>query len=106
MREEQEEYARDLEADAQRCLGLAQRMAHSKGIEATIVARKGGVYEEIVAAVRRYHIGLLIVGEVTCVRSRREEIYDDTERAIRLAGCSVLIVRDRTRVDRFFDALQ
>jgi hypothetical protein len=39
------------------------------------------------------------------IRSRRDEFYDETERAMRTVACSVLIVKDEDRVWEMFEAL-
>jgi nucleotide-binding universal stress UspA family protein len=50
-------------------------------------------------------IDLLIIGELSHIRSRRDEFYDETERAMREVPCSVLIVKDEDRVWELFDSL-
>lgn len=102
---EQEEYARDIEADARRYLSLAAEMARGKGILLEAVCRKGSVHQEITAMIRERGIDLLVIGELSRIRSRRDELYDDTERAMRMAGCSVLIVKDDDRVNDLFEEM-
>lgn len=102
---EQEEYARDIEADARRYLNLAAGMARSKGISLETACRKGSVHQEITSMIREQRIDLLVIGELSRIRSRRDELYDETERAMRLVGCSVLIVKDDVRVGELFDEM-
>ena len=50
-------------------------------------------------------IDLLVIGELSRIRSRRDEFYDESERAMRTAGCSVLIVKDEDRVWEMYESL-
>ncbi|MBN1578154.1 MAG: universal stress protein [Chitinispirillaceae bacterium] len=105
LRTEQEEYARDIDADAQRYLNLVKEMARGKGMPVDTVCRKGSVHQEIAAMSRERGIDLLVIGELSRVHSRRDELYDDTERAMRMSGCSVLIVKDDDRVSSMFEEM-
>jgi nucleotide-binding universal stress UspA family protein len=100
---EQEEYAHDIEADAGRYLNLVKEMAVKKGITVATECRKGSIHQEIIAAAKEHDIDLLVIGELSRVRSRRDEFYNDSERAMRLSNCSVLIVKDEERVNDFFE---
>ena len=95
IKAEEEEYKRDLEADAARKKGLA--------VEAVSVS--GAVQQEIKKYVQGNEIDLLIIGELSHVRSRRDEFYNEAERAMRSVSCSVLIVKDEDRVWELYDAL-
>jgi hypothetical protein len=39
------------------------------------------------------------------VRSRRDELYDEADRAMRSVTCSVLVVKDEERVLQLYDSL-
>jgi hypothetical protein len=45
------------------------------------------------------------MGELSSVRSRRDELYDEADRALRSVPCSVLVVKDEERVSALYDAL-
>ena len=105
LQTEQEEYSRDIEADAQRYLNLAAEMARGKGIPLETACRKGSVHQEITAMIQELGIDLLVIGELSRIRSRRDELYDDTERAMRRADCSVLIVKNDDRVNDLFEEM-
>ena len=105
LMEEQEEYSHDIEADAQRYLKLVSEMAARKGVTVETISRKGSIHQEITATVRENGIDLLIIGELSRIRSRRDELYNDTERAMRQVNCSVLIVKDDDRVNDLFEAM-
>ena len=101
---EQEEYTRDIEADATRYLNLASDLARRKGITIEPVRRKGSIHQEILATIRENGVDLLVIGELSRIRSRRDELYNDTERAMRQVNCSVLIVKDEDRVNDLFES--
>ena len=105
LREEQMEYTRDLEADAKRYLNHVRELARSKGLAIETKSAQGSVHQEILKQIKEDDIDLLIIGELSRIRSRRDEFYNDTERAMRSSNCSVLIVKDEERVWQQFDQL-
>ena len=104
LMEEQEEYKRDIEADATRYLNLVTDMARRKGVAMETIIRKGSIHQEILAAVRENEFDLLIIGELSRIRSRRDELYNDAERAMRQVNCSVLIAKDEDRINDLFES--
>lgn len=102
---EQEEYQQDLEGDAERYLNYVEKMAADKGMTIEREQRSGTVHQEIVNAVQERDIDLLLIGQLTRIRSRRDEFYDETERAMRAVNCSVTIVKDEDKVWDLYDAL-
>lgn len=105
LKDEQVEYERDMEADADRYLNYVNELAIKKGVSIERKLCKGSVNKEIVNAVNEGQIDLLIIGELSRIRSRRDELYDETERAMRAVNCSVLIVKDEERVWEMYKAL-
>jgi len=105
LKEEQIEYARDLETDAERYLNHVRELARKKGIAIETCKTTGSVCQEIVRAVKDGGFDLLVIGELSRIRSRREEFYDETERAMRSVTCSVIIVKDEERVWRMYESL-
>ncbi len=105
LESERAEYLRDLENDAVRYLNHVQELAARKGVFAETVQRSGSVHQEIKSLVEEYGIDLLVIGELPRLQSRRDELYDETERAMRRVGCSVLMVKDQERVERLFETL-
>ena len=105
LADEQLEYERDMKADAERYLNYVNELAIAKGITITKKLSSGSVNKEIIDAVRNERIDLLVVGELSHIRSRRDEFYDETERAMRSAPCSVLIVKDADRVWELYESL-
>jgi len=106
LKDEQVEYEHDMETDAERYLNHVNELAVQKGV--TIVKRqsKGSVHKEIVKAVVDDEVDLLVIGELSRIRSRRDEFYDEAERAMRNVGCSVLIVKDEDRVWEMYQSLK
>lgn len=102
LESEEQEYSHDLEADAERYLNHARKVAESKDVEIRTIKRRGNVHQEIFKAVDEENIDLLVLGELAHVRSRRDEFYNEAERAMRSVRCSVLIVKDEDRVASLF----
>ncbi len=105
LKEEQLEYEHDLEEDAQRYLNHVREMADAKGVHIETKSVTGSVHQEILTTVTDEEIDLLVIGELSRIRSRRDEFYNETERAMRSVSCSVLIVKDEDRVYDLFESL-
>jgi len=105
IKAEEEEYKRDLEADANRYLNHVRSLARKKGLAIEVVSANGAVHQEVKKYVLENEIDLLIIGELSHVRSRRDEFYNEAERAMRGVSCSVLIVKDEDRVWELYDSL-
>jgi nucleotide-binding universal stress UspA family protein len=103
LKEEQEEYRHDLEADAEKYLNHVRNMARQKGLVIETIHTSGTVHQEIKAKISELDIDLLVLGELSRIRSRRDELYNETERAMRNVPCSVLIVKDEDRVWDMFE---
>jgi nucleotide-binding universal stress UspA family protein len=106
LQDEQVEYEHDMEADSERYLNYVNDLAVKKGVSITKKQSRGSVHKEIVDIVNKEQIDLLIVGELSRIRSRRDEFYDETERAIRMVNCSVLIVKDQDKVWEMYESLE
>ena len=105
LKDEQVEYEHDMEADAERYLNYVNELAMKKGLSIIKKRSKGNVHKEIVDAVNEDEIDLLVIGELSRIRSRRDELYDETERAMRTVPCSVLVVKDEERVWEMYESL-
>jgi len=103
LQEEQEEYQRDIEIDADRYLNHVREFAESKGVAIDLCKRSGNVHQEIRKLVEERSVDLLIIGELSKIRSRRDEFFNEAERAMRGVACTVLIVKDEERVWDLFD---
>ncbi|MBN1359107.1 MAG: universal stress protein [Sedimentisphaerales bacterium] len=105
LSDEEAEYEHDLEADAERYLKYVGELAAKKGLTIARKQRKGSVHKEIIDAIHDEQVDLLVIGELSRIRSRRDEFYDEAERAMRTAPCSVLIVKDEDRVWELYESL-
>jgi nucleotide-binding universal stress UspA family protein len=105
LQDEQMEYERDMEADAQRYLNYVAELASAKGVSVVRKSTRGSVHKAIVDAIKEHEVDLLVLGELSRIRSRRDEFYDEAERAMRVAPCSVLIVKDEDRVYEMYESL-
>lgn len=104
LQAEQDEYQLDLEADAERYLNHVRELAERKGVDVEFVKRSGTVHQEIRNEVMKRKIDTLVIGELAGVRSRRDEFYDEAERALRTVPCTVIVVKDDDRVWSLFEA--
>ncbi len=105
LKEEQLEYEHDLEEDARRYLNHVKELARSKGIALETRSVMGNPNQELVKLVREEGFDLLVIGELSRIRSRRDEFFDETERAMRAVACSVLIVKNDDLVWKLFESL-
>ena len=105
LKDEQVEYEQDMEADAQRYLNYVNELAIKKGVSLVQNQSKGTVHKKIVEAVKDQQVDLLVIGELSRIRSRRDEFYDEIERAMRAVPCSVMIVKDEDKVYEMYEAL-
>jgi len=106
LREEEEEYEKDLKEDARRYLNHVKELGQKKGLTVEVKSSMGNVRQEIVKIIKEDEIDLLVVGEISKIRSRRDEFYDETDRAMRSSPCSVLIVKDEDRVWELYESLE
>jgi len=102
---EQQEYARDMEEDADRYLKHTGELAAAKGVSLTPRKAEGSVLAEIKGAVRDLQIDTLVVGALSRIQSRRDELHNEVERAIRSVDCSVIIAKDEERIWSLYDKL-
>jgi nucleotide-binding universal stress UspA family protein len=105
LRDEQVEYEHDMEADAQRYLNYVNELAIKKGVSIIQRSSRGSVHKEIVNLVDEEGVDLLVIGELARIRSRRDEFYDETERAMRMVSCSVVIAKDEDKVWQMYESL-
>jgi nucleotide-binding universal stress UspA family protein len=105
LQDEQIEYEHDMEADAQRYLNYVNELAIKKGVSILPRSSRGSVHKESVNLIDEEQIDLLVIGELARIRSRRDEFYDETERAMRMVSCSVVIAKDEEKVWEMYNSL-
>jgi len=103
---EQDEYKRDLEGDAMRYLNHVRELARRKGVAITTDKTSGAVNVEIKAKMAELGIDLLVIGDIPQIRSRRDELYNETERAMRTVQFPVLIAKGEDRIFDLYEALE
>lgn len=103
---EKMDYERDLEEDGKRYLNYVSKLAGEKDVSVETVLRKGVVHEEVSREVEEYGAELVIQGELGEVHSLKDSFYEEGERIVRKVPCPVMVVRDRERVERIYDAIQ
>jgi nucleotide-binding universal stress UspA family protein len=106
LESEQEEYQRDLEQDAGRYLNHVRELAHRKGVPVSAEKVSGTVHVEIKNKVTELRVDLLVIGELSQIRSRRDETYNETERAMRSVACPVLIAKDEEKIHELYEELE
>ncbi len=102
---EQDEYRRDLEGDATRYLNHVRELARRKGVAVTTEKSSGAVNVEIKNKVAEFGVDLLVIGDIPQIRSRRDELYNETERAMRSVPFPVLIAKGEDRIWDLYEAL-
>ena len=105
LEDEEMEYRTDLRADAERYLRHVHSIGKAKNVPIDLINISGSVSVEIKKCIKEKNIDLLIIGELSKIQSRRDQFYDETERAMRSVPCSVLIVKDGDRVYPIYDHL-
>jgi nucleotide-binding universal stress UspA family protein len=105
LKDEQVEYEHDMEADAERYLNYIEELAAKKGVSIIKKRSRGNVHKEIIDSIEDNNVDLLVIGELSRIRSRRDEFFDEAERAMRSVSCSVLIVKDDDRVWEMYESL-
>lgn len=91
---ERDEYQKDLILDADRYLHHAECLAEQKDLAIETVKLEGTVHVVVKELLKEKQADLLVLGGITDIRSRREELASETDRMMRTAPCPVLIVRD------------
>ncbi|WP_319560783.1 universal stress protein [Marispirochaeta sp.] len=102
---EEQEYAKDLEADAERYLNHVAELASAKDLPLERRKVEGSVLTEIKKAVRELKIDTLVIGALSRVQSRRDELYNEVERAVRSVDCTVIIAKDEDRIWSLYEEL-
>ncbi len=103
IKSEQDEYHTDLESDADKYLDYFKELAVKKGVTVNTIKESGSVQTIVKDIIKKQNIDLLIIGELSRIRSRRDEFFTDSEKIMRLVTCSVLIVKDEDLVDDIYE---
>jgi nucleotide-binding universal stress UspA family protein len=98
-------YEHDLEEDGRRYLKYVERIAESKGVNANTILARGTIRQEVIHVAKELAVDLIVIGEYEEAKSRLDTFYNEEERIVHEAPCSVLIVKDEERVTRMFEEL-
>ncbi len=105
LESEQEEYKRDLDGDAVRYLNHVRELARRKGITVSTEKTSGAISVEVKSKMAEYGADLLVIGDIPQIRSRRDELYNETERTMRTVQFPVLIAKGEDRIWDLYEAL-
>jgi nucleotide-binding universal stress UspA family protein len=103
LKSEEEEYKIDLERDAERYLNHVRHLAREKGVVLKTIHTSGSVKVEIKKQVSELDIDLLVIGELSRIRSRRDEFFNEAERAMRSVDCPVLVVKNNEEIWNLYE---
>jgi nucleotide-binding universal stress UspA family protein len=102
---EEQEYRRDIEGDAQRYLNHVEHLGKQKGVPVIPIKASGTVHTEVRSYLEEHRIDLLVLGGISEIHSRRDELLSETDRMMRTAPCPVLVVRDNDTVWDMYESL-
>ena len=105
LKEEEAEYHQDLELDAERYLKHVSKLAEQKNIAIETKSSSGTINVEIKREIRDNGYDLLVLGGISTIRSRRDEFFNETDRAMRSVKCPVLVVKDDDNVWDIFESI-
>ncbi|MGD1818044.1 MAG: universal stress protein [Pleomorphochaeta sp.] len=91
---ERAEYQEDLQKDASRYLKHATKLAKMKEVEVECIVEEGSAHKVVRDYIKHNEIDLLLLGGISGIRSRRDELNSETDRILRTASCPVLVIRD------------
>ena len=76
-----------------------------KGVAVTPVKASGTVHVEVKRYLQEHRMDLLVLGGISEIHSRRDELLSETDRMMRTASCPVLVVRDNDAIWDMFESL-
>lgn len=98
-------YLEDLRKDASRHIRHAERVAKSKGLRLTSAILEGSPHRTVQDYIKANDIGLLVLGQVNEIRSRRDELTSESDRMLRTVSCPVLTVRGQEDIWSEFEEI-
>lgn len=102
---EEHEFRRDLDGDAERYLRHVYKLGQQKQLEITKVKTEGKVHSVVRNYIQEKKIDLLVLGGISAIHSRRDELVSETDRMMRTAPCPVLVVRDDEKIWEMFEEM-
>ena len=105
LKEEESEYHQDLEKDAERYLNHVKKLAEQKDVPLKTKSLSGTIHREIKNEIKENKYDLLVLGGISSIRSRRDEFFNETDRAMRSVNCPVLVIKDEESVWDIFESI-
>jgi len=91
---ERTEYQQDLQKDAKRYLKHATKLAKMKNLDIECIVEEGSAHKIVKDYIKTNEIDLVLIGGISGIRSRRDELNSETDRILRTSACPVLVIRD------------
>ncbi len=105
VKEEAFEYEYDLQQDGKRYLSYVQQLAKAKGVDCETEIITGEANVEVLRKAEEIGADLLVLNELEKHLTRRESHFDEKERMMRRAKCSVVIAKDEERVATLYESV-
>jgi len=102
---EQQEYQRDIEGDAKRYLNHVKKLGKQKGVDVECVKTEGSVHQVVRDYINSNSIDMLVIGGLSGIHSRRDELLSETDRMMRNATIPVFVVRDNDDIWDMYEEL-
>jgi nucleotide-binding universal stress UspA family protein len=91
---EKNEYQRDLQKDAERYLKHSEKLAKKKEVVVSCITEEGSAHKIVRDYIKANDVDLLVIGGISAIRSRRDELNSETDRMVRTVPCPVMLVRE------------
>ncbi len=91
--EERAEFDSELEASAERQLGMVANQARRQAVPAETALLRGDTHSAVLAEARRRNVDLIVLSGFTATMTRRDLLAKEKQRIVDEAPCPVLLVR-------------
>jgi nucleotide-binding universal stress UspA family protein len=105
LEQEREEYQKDMELDADKYLKEFSSLSAAKGVTAHTVKMRGKVQHNIKELIQKHGVDVLIVGELSHVKSCRDEFFNEVDRIIRFVPCSIMIAKNERHIEKLYQSI-
>ena len=102
---EQFEYQKDIEGDAIRYLQHVKKLGKQKGLDVETIQKSGSVSQEVKQYIANNDVDVLVLGGLSEIHSRRDELLSETDRMMRSATIPVFVVRDSDDIWDMYESL-
>ncbi len=105
VKEEAFDYEYDLQQDGKRYLSYVEQLARAKGVQCDTQILTGEVNVEVLRRADELQAEVLVLNELEPHLSRRESYFDEKERIMRRAKCTVVIAKNEDKVASLYEGL-